>query len=263
MTDSNAVIRSELLAQAAQLLADAQHILILTGAGISAESGIPTFREAQTGLWARFSPQDLATPEAFAADPIRIWAWYQWRRRLIAEGGINPGHQALATLARLRDVTLATQNVDGLHGAAGQPDIAELHGNIWRDRCPACGHAATHPVALPNTETPTYCAKCGTMARPDVVWFGEMLPETALERAYQGLTRADCVLVVGTSNRVYPAAALVDSAVQSTVPVIEINPEPTHVSAQVDVRLAATASVALPAIVDRLRGLLDAVAANR
>lgn len=240
------------VATAAKALAHANQVLVLTGAGISAESGIPTFREAQTGLWAQFSPQDLATPEAFARDPARVWGWYRRRRTLIARGGVNPGHRALAELEAHRPISIVTQNVDGLHAAAGSTDIAELHGNIWVERCTRCGAESTQPVteANENAQLPT-CANCGAMTRPAVVWFGEMLPIIALERAQRLLGVADCVLVVGTSNQVYPAAALVEQAVSGPATVIEINPENTAVSQSVDIRITATASRALPAIVEQ------------
>ncbi len=240
------------LSQAARTLAGAGNVLALTGAGISAESGIPTFREAQTGLWARFSPQDLATPEAFARDPARVWGWYRWRRTLIARGGVNAGHRALAAIESHRPISIVTQNVDGLHAAAGSTDVAELHGNIWVERCTECAGEATRAVteADDNAVLPT-CAICGAMTRPAVVWFGEMLPAAALERAQRLLGLADCVLVVGTSNQVYPAAALVEQAVSGPATVIEINPEDTAVSQSVDIRIAATASRALPAILEQ------------
>ena len=245
--------------RAAAALAAAGHVLALTGAGISAESGIPTFREAQTGLWARFDPQDLATPEAFARDPQRIWAWYRWRRTLIARGGVNAGHRALAALERFCRVTVATQNVDGLHAAAGSRDIAELHGNIWRERCGRCGATVTRAVAEQDAagELPR-CDDCGGPARPAVVWFGELLPEAAMRHAQEAVENADCVLVVGTSNRVYPAAALVDAAIASAAVVIEINPEATAVSETCDLRLSGRASVVLPALVERLAARADA-----
>ncbi|MGB7755938.1 MAG: NAD-dependent deacylase [Salinisphaera sp.] len=244
------------LRRAAALLAQARNILVLTGAGISAESGIPTFREAQTGLWAQYSPEDLATPEAFARHPERVWAWYRWRRALIARGGVNAGHRAIAALGGLTRVFVATQNVDGLHAAAGSLDIAELHGNIWRDRCSRCDTTVAHEILEPATEDIAVCRECGAMMRPDVVWFGEMLPIDALRAAESALDRADAVLVVGTSSRVYPAAALADAAIESARPVIEINPQPTGLSDTVDIRLADSASRALPALVAALDGVL-------
>ncbi|MES1927628.1 Sir2 family NAD-dependent protein deacetylase [Salinisphaera dokdonensis CL-ES53] len=241
---------------AAYAIARAKRLLVLSGAGISAESGIPTFREAQTGLWAQFSPQDLATPEAFAAQPERVLGWYRWRRALIARGGVNPGHEAIAALERHLPVAIATQNVDGLHAAAGSRDIAELHGNIWIERCPNCAVETVLPVAEPDESAPlARCPQCDTLTRPGVVWFGEMLPMEALDRAQDELRRCDCVLVVGTSNQVYPAAALVEQAVAGPATVIEINPEPTAASSAVDIRIADRASVALPAIANTLDGL--------
>ena len=242
--------------RATDALRDAERVLVLSGAGISAESGIPTFREAQTGLWAQFSPQDLATPEAFAAQPERVLGWYRWRRALIARGGVNPGHEAIAALERHLPVAIATQNVDGLHAAAGSRDIAELHGNIWIERCPNCAAETVLPVAEPDESAPlARCPQCSALTRPGVVWFGEMLPMDALDRAQDELRRCDCVLVVGTSNQVYPAAALVEQAVAGPATVIEINPEPTAVSSAVDIRIADRASLALPAIVHTLDGL--------
>ncbi|MES1925121.1 NAD-dependent deacylase [Salinisphaera sp. T31B1] len=246
---------SDALKAAARLIADARRVVALTGAGISAESGIPTFREAQTGLWARFSPEALATPEAFAAAPERVWAWYRWRRSLIARGGVNAGHRALAELGTQVPLEVVTQNVDGLHTAAGSPDVAELHGNIWRERCTACGHESStaiidHPgddLALPS------CAQCNALTRPAVVWFGETLPVDALTTAEAYIREADCVLVIGTSNRVYPAAALVEHALRGPASVIEINIETTPISGSVAVHLAESASHALPQISRRIK----------
>ena len=238
---------------AARSLAHSQRLLVLSGAGLSAESGIPTFREAQSGLWAKFSPQDLATPEAFDANPERVWAWYRWRRSLIARGGVNAGHRAIAALEKHLDVVIATQNVDGLQTAAGSRDICELHGNIWVDRCSACDTEHSQPVAEADESAALpRCDACGALMRPGVVWFGEMLPIHALERAQAELDRCDCVLVVGTSNQVYPAAALVEMAVAGPATVLEVNPQTTSVSAGVDTHIAQTASTALPALVDRL-----------
>lgn len=240
------------IGHAAELICDAKEILVLSGAGISAESGIPTFREAQTGLWAKYSPEDLATPEGFAANPERVWAWYQWRRALIARGGANTGHRAIAELERKRTVFVATQNVDGLHSAAGSTTVAELHGNIWRDRCSACQTTVTHEVAEPIDNKPHYCHVCGEMTRPDVVWFGEALPRHEFLASGAARERAGAVLVVGTSNQVYPAATLVDKAIRSTAPVIEINPQRTDISDAVDVKLAMSASRALPELISAL-----------
>lgn len=238
---------------AARAIAAADQVLVLSGAGISAESGIPTFREAQTGLWAQYGVQDLATPDAFAEDPARVWAWYRWRRTLIARGGINPGHRALVALARQAELSIATQNVDGLHAAAGSSVIAELHGNIWCERCTQCAHETRTAVDIADDTAPLpACSRCGGLTRPGVVWFGETLPARAMNHAQRALERADCVIVVGTSNQVYPAAALVDTAVAGPATVIEINPQATSASERVDIRIADTSSRALPAIVSAL-----------
>ncbi|GAB3683226.1 SIR2 family NAD-dependent protein deacylase [Salinisphaera aquimarina] len=248
---------NDAIERAALALTDARHVLVLSGAGMSAESGIPTFREAQTGLWARFPPQDLATPEAFAGNPERVWQWYRWRRTLIARGGVNPGHVALAALGRHISLSIATQNVDGLHAAAGSSRVAELHGSIWRERCTACDDETLQPVAEADEDAPLpACARCGAMTRPAVVWFGEMLPMTALERAQRLLAAADRVLVVGTSNQVYPAATLVEQAVAGSAIVIEINTEKTAISKKADIKIAQSASSALPAIAARVARLM-------
>ncbi|RJS95062.1 NAD-dependent deacylase [Salinisphaera sp. Q1T1-3] len=253
MTDAtDAVLDSVAVDRAAELIAQATNIVVLSGAGISAESGIPTFREAQTGLWARFSPADLASPEAFARDPARVWAWYHWRRTLIARGGPNAGHHALVSLAATQHLHIITQNVDGLHQAAGSASVTELHGNIWRERCSNCAHRRTARIAEAQGDAPVRCADCGDLMRPDIVWFGEHLPTRALATAEQAVADADCVLVIGTSNQVYPAAAFVDTVVAGKATVIEINPARTPVSGDVDCCLRVSASLALPAIVAAL-----------
>lgn len=235
-------------ADLAALLEARPPTLVLTGAGVSAESGIPTFREAQTGLWARFSPSDLATPEAFAAHPRRVWDWYRWRRECVLQGGPNAAHRAIADLqAALPECRVVTQNVDGLHQAAGAADVAELHGNLWRQRCSAgCGHVDYATEA--GAGDPPACPGCGALLRPDVVWFGETLPMAALETAERALATADLVLVVGTSNLVYPAAALPEQALAEGRTVVEVNPEATSLSGRVRHRLAGPASIWLPAI---------------
>lgn len=232
----------------AACLAAGPSTLVLTGAGVSAESGIPTFREAQTGLWARFSPADLATPEAFADNPQRVWDWYRWRRGLIRDGGPNAAHRAVADLqAALADCRVVTQNVDGLHQAAGAAGVAELHGNLWRERCAAdCGFQREADAV--GDGPPPECPDCGALLRPDVVWFGETLPMAALEAAERALAAADLVLVAGTSNLVYPAAAIPEQALAAGLDVVEINPDTTPLSTRAAHRLAGPASVWLPAI---------------
>jgi NAD-dependent deacetylase len=205
----------------AEALRAAGHVAILTGAGISAESGIPTFREAMTGLWARYSPQELATPEAFARDPDRVWNWYRERRRQVAEARPNAGHAALALLERrVPRVTLVTQNVDGLHAAAGSTAVVELHGNIRRVRCAGSGH----PVeGFDDGDLAPRCPRCRTRLRPDVVWFGELLPREALDRAWAAAETCDVFLSIGTSNLVEPAASLPWIAARRGVPVAVVN----------------------------------------
>jgi NAD-dependent deacetylase len=210
-------------------LRGARHVAVLTGAGVSAESGIPTFREAQTGLWARFSPEDLATPEAFRRNPRLVWEWYAWRRELVARAEPNAGHGALARLEGLVPrLTLITQNVDGLHARAGSSDPIELHGNIARIKCSAEG--TVYPSWDDTGDPPPRCPACGAHLRPDVVWFGEMLPREALERAWEAASGCDLFLSVGTSGLVEPAASLprVAYAAGATVAVINLDVTPSH-----------------------------------
>jgi len=199
-------------------------LAVLTGAGISAESGIPTFRGAG-GLWKEYKPEDLATPEAFARDPRLVWEWYDWRRGLIAKAAPNAAHRALVTLERLKPrFTLITQNVDGLHDLAGSGKILKLHGDIWRMRCTECG--ANFPNRrVPLGKLPPHCA-CGGLARPGVVWFGEPLPEGMMQEAEHAASAAQVFLAIGTSATVYPAAGLIPFAKKAGAKVIEINPEP-------------------------------------
>lgn len=195
---------------------------VLTGAGISAESGIPTFRDALTGYWARFRAEDLATPEAFARDPELVWRWYRERRHGLGAVEPNPGHLALVALGRrVPELILITQNVDGLHARAGSPDVVELHGNLTRVKCSAQGHPA---VEFPDTESVPRCARCGSPLRPDVVWFGELLPTEALRRAQDAACRCDVFLSVGTSNLVEPAASLPWIAADHGATVLVVNP---------------------------------------
>ena len=205
---------------------EAARIVAFTGAGISAESGIPTFR-GPNGLWRNFSPEDLATPEAFARDPRLVWEWYDWRRQIIRKAQPNSGHLALAEIERRAGerFTLVTQNVDGLHDRAGSRNVVKLHGDIWRVRCVRCG-AEELNEQVPLEPLPPLC-RCGALLRPGVVWFGEALPESAWERAHAAAARADIFLVIGTSAMVYPAAGLVQTAGQSGARVAIVNPDPT------------------------------------
>ena len=203
-------------------LRSAQHVAVLTGAGISAESGIPTFRDALTGLWSRFHAEDLATPEAFARDPALVWSWYRWRRERVLSAEPNAGHRALAELAaRVPRLSLITQNVDGLHQRAGSRDVVELHGSILRARC--TGEGSTVDAWEEAEPGPPACASCGAPLRPDVVWFGEMLPEPALAAAWEAATSCDVLLSIGTSNLVEPAASLPWVAAGRGATVIVVN----------------------------------------
>jgi len=204
-----------------EALRGAQRVAVLTGAGISAESGIPTFRDALTGLWADYSPQELATPEGFRRNPDLVWGWYRSRRLAVADAQPNLGHYALAALERsVPRFTLITQNVDGLHARAGSRDPVEIHGNIGRVKCFDCARIAT---TFDDTDRVPSCPVCGGQLRPDVVWFGEMLPADALRRAQQAAESADLFLSVGTSNVVEPAASLPWLAADAGAVVVVVN----------------------------------------
>ncbi|MGH7712748.1 MAG: SIR2 family NAD-dependent protein deacylase [Gemmatimonadaceae bacterium] len=194
------------LQRVADSLRAATRVVVFTGAGISAESGIPTFRDAQTGLWARFRPEDLASRAAFDRDPVTVWEWYRWRRELVDAAQPNAGHRAIAELQqRVTNTVVITQNVDGLHRAAGAQDVIELHGSIHRARCPKC--AAERSWAPDEGLFPPLCV-CHAMMRPDIVWFGEMLPQALLTPAFEAAESCEVFLSVGTSNLVQPAASL-------------------------------------------------------
>jgi NAD-dependent deacetylase len=232
---------------ARNLLASAPRVAVLTGAGISAESGIPTFRGAG-GLWRRYKAENLATPEAFERDPKLIWEWYDWRRSIIAGIQPNAGHRALANLEeRAKEFTLVTQNVDGLHDRAGSCNVLKVHGDIWNVRCTVCG-AERVELQTPLNAIPPFCP-CGGMERPGVVWFGEALPEPVWTQAQRAVREAEVLLVVGTSAVVYPAAGLANLAKSTGAKVIEINIEETPVSRFVDYSLRAPAAEALPQLV--------------
>jgi NAD-dependent deacetylase len=210
---------------------------------------VPTFREAQTGLWARYDPLELATPEAFARDPELVWRWYQWRRELVANAAPNAGHRALAELASLVPrLTLVTQNVDGMHQRAGSPDVIEFHGNIFTNRCFADGRIVE---AEGDDGVPT-CPDCGAHVRPGVVWFGEAIPEDALHAAFAAATDCDVFLSIGTSALVYPAAGLGDVAREAGAVTIEVNPSPTGQSDAYTASLRGNAGDVLPKLVELL-----------
>ncbi len=228
-------------------LRSARHVAVLTGAGISAESGIPTFREAQTGLWARYDPEELASPQAFRRNPRLVWEWYEWRRELVRNAAPNAGHLALARIALMvPQLTLITQNVDGLHQQAGSPDVIELHGNITRNRCFDEDIVVSAPAAMGHT--PPLCPHCGGLLRPDVVWFGEALPLPALTAAFKAARDCDLFLCVGTSALVHPAASLPLEALAHQILTVEVNPARTPFSPYADYVLSGPAGEVLPAL---------------
>ena len=238
-------------ASLASVLRGARSVAVLTGSGVSAESGVPTFRDAQTGLWARYEPQELATPEAFERDPRLVWEWYEWRRSLVRRAEPNPGHLALAEIERrVPSFSLATQNVDGLHQRAGSRNVLELHGNIMRSKCSVEG-LEVEPRAG-DESVPPLCPGCGAPLRPDVVWFGEALPEDALAAASAAARSCDVFLSVGTSGLVYPAASLPSEAVRSGAVLVEVNLDDTPATPFMDYALRGKAGEVLPALVEAL-----------
>jgi NAD-dependent deacetylase len=225
-------------------LASARSVAVLTGAGISADSGVPTFRGAD-GLWRNFRAEDLATPEAFARDPRLVWEWYNWRRELIATRKPNPAHDAVAAMERrYSDFWLITQNVDGLHRDAGSTRLSEIHGNIWKVRCTACGLVEDNrqvPIPIPPA-----CAACGKLARPHIVWFGESLAAEDIAKSYEALESCEVLLIIGTSGLVYPAASFAPVARSAGAFVAEINPDATPNTGIVDVALQGRAKDIVP-----------------
>lgn len=222
-------------------------VTILTGAGVSAESGVPTFRQAQTGLWAQYDPHELATPEAFQRNPALVWEWYAWRRELVQQAEPNPAHLALVTLAqRVPHLTLITQNVDNLHQRAGSQNLIELHGNITRIKCAKDGRIISTWDKPDNP--PPRCPHCQAYLRPDVVWFGESLPRAALEEAIKQAQQCDLFFSIGTSALVQPAASLPLLAVENGATLVEINPDQTPLTQWADYALHGPAGVVLPAL---------------
>lgn len=234
-----------------EALRAADRVVVLTGAGTSAESGVPTFRDAQTGLWAKYDPQELATPSAFRRNPQLVWEWYEWRRELISKASPHPGHLALVELEkRVPQFTLVTQNVDGLHQQAGSRNVIELHGNILRSRCFDEGTVVETWEA--SDEVPPSCPDCGAYLRPDVVWFGESLPPGALDAAVDATTSCDLFLSVGTSTIVQPAASLPFEALRAGATVVEVNPDTTPLTRSADVVLHGPAGEVLPLLMQDL-----------
>lgn len=237
-----------------ETLRSARKILVLTGAGMSAESGVPTFRDAQSGLWSKYRPEDLATPQAFRDHPRTVWDWYAERRENIKKVRPHAGHAALVEMQRyFESMLLVTQNVDGLHQQAGFEGVIELHGNIMRSVCSRTGKPIEDSWIEANPGRPPVSPHHPQgLARPDVVWFGELLPAGAMERAAAGALECDVCFSIGTSSLVQPAASLPYIALNAGATVIEINPSPTPLSEIADFSLLAAASGALGAICTRL-----------
>jgi len=232
---------------AREWLEAATAVAVLTGAGISAESGIPTFR-GPGGLWRQNRPEDLATPQAFARNPRLVWEWYDWRRGFIARAEPNAGHRALVRLEQRKEsFTLITQNVDGLHDLAGSRKVLKVHGDIWQVRCISCGRQ-TEDRRVPLPDLPPRCA-CGGMLRPAVVWFGESLPPREWREAEEAARTADVFLVVGTSALVWPAAGLIETARGGGAKIIEVNPEATPFSSGAHASLRGAAGAILPELI--------------
>lgn len=239
--------------QARDLIAQSKRPVFFTGAGMSADSGVPTFRDVLTGLWARYDPTELATGEAFERDPELVWNFYEYRRGIVRKCAPNAGHRALASFQQQpgREVTVITQNVDGYHQLAGSREVLCLHGNIMEDRCHrGCPDVFASKLPVEGESVPPVCPGCGQRSmRPNVVWFGETLDEAVLSNANDAVENCDVMVVVGTSGVVYPAAGLADSALRLGKRFIEINPEPSPWSGEADVYLRGRASEILPQIV--------------
>lgn len=227
-----------------------RRIMVMTGAGMSAESGIPTFRGGD-GFWREQDPAELFTPAALARDPVKVWRMYDALRMRIAAAAPHTGHYALAALGRRRILVLVTQNIDGLHQCAGSEAVVELHGNLWRLRCTGCGAMADNMQA-PLSTLPPCCPHCDAVLRPDIVLFSELLPETMLQTALTATECCDLLLVIGTSGVVYPANALPGLAREHGALVVEINPSGTALSQEMDYRIRATAADALPWVIEVL-----------
>lgn len=245
--------REAAIDRARRSIAAASRIVVFTGAGVSAESGIPTFRDALTGLWARFDPEALATEEGFRADPALVWRWYAERRAAVLRASPNAAHRAIARFradAPPGHFVVVTQNVDGLHRRAGSREVRELHGDITRVRCiDGCGRpesTAPHWDWSADAREPPPCPRCGAHLRPDVVWFGEWLPEDVLEYSQRASAECQAMIVVGTSALVHPAAGLPALAAAAGAVVIVVNPEPTAIDELATVRIDAPAALALP-----------------
>jgi NAD-dependent deacetylase len=235
-----------------EVLQEASRVAILTGAGISAESGIPTFR-GEDGLWKKYRPEELATPAAFSQDPKLVWEWYDWRRGIIGQKEPNPGHEVIARWEEtFPTVSLITQNIDGLHQKAGSKNIWELHGNIWKLRCTEEG-TITENYETPLKEIPPLCPNCGALLRPHIVWFGESLSSTILQKSIQLSSECDVMFVIGTSAVVQPAASLPFEASEAGAMIVEINLDPTPLSLYADFSIRGKSGEILPLIDEELK----------
>ena len=232
---------------------------VLSGAGISAESGVPTFRDVETGLWAKVDPYEISSAQGWQRHPERVWAWYLWRHYMMEGVEPNNGHRAVAAWQDHAEVHVVTQNVDNLHERAGSDRVYHLHGSLFEFRCDRCqdeyqGELPVMPEPV-ETVTPPQCG-CGGLIRPNVVWFGEALPESAWQKSVEAVSNADLVVVVGTSSIVYPAAGLPELALANGIPVIEVNPEPTPLSKAATATVRESAASALPTLLQRLPSIL-------
>jgi NAD-dependent deacetylase len=244
-------MQPESVAEAAEILRSAQRVVAFTGAGVSAESGVPTFRGAG-GLWEGHPVEELASPRGFYADPVKVWRFYEERRRNLANVKPNPAHRVLAGWQeRFPRYAVVTQNVDGLHQAAGARGVLELHGSIWRVRCLGCGREREERT-VPLPRVPPLCSECGALERPGVVWFGEFLPEVVMAAAFAAIEGCEVLVVVGTSAVVYPAAGFVEVAATAGAKVIEVNPEASSMAHFADVALRGPAGELLPLVEARL-----------
>jgi len=234
-------------------------LTVLSGAGISAESGVPTFRDVETGLWSKVDPYEISSTQGWQRHPEKVWAWYLWRHYLMQGVQPNDGHRAVAAWEDHAEVHVVTQNVDNLHERAGSQRVYHLHGSLFEFRCDRCqdeyqGELPDMPEPV-ETETPQ--CRCGGLIRPNVVWFGEALPESAWQKSVDAVGNADVVIVVGTSSIVYPAAGLPELALANGIPVIEVNPEPTPLSNAATATVREPAAVALPTLLQRLPSILS------
>jgi NAD-dependent deacetylase len=235
-------------------------VTVCSGAGISAESGVPTFRDVETGLWAKVDPYEISSAQGWQAHPERVWAWYLWRHHMMRAVAPNNAHRAVAAWEDYADVHVVTQNVDDLHERAGSNQVHHVHGSLFEFRCDHCqstyrGEVPAMPEPVESVEPP-HC-ECGGLIRPNVVWFGEALPEHAWQQSVDAVVNADLVIAVGTSSVVYPAAGLPELAVANGTPVIEVNPESTPLSSSATVTLRESAVTALPGLLQRLPALLN------